>query len=321
MRAVYFSGQDQCLTDREKPAPRPGEALIRVALAGICNTDVELAKGYMGFSGVPGHEFVGVVEAAPDAPQWIGRRVAADINWGCGACPVCLAADSRHCPNRTTLGIAGWDGAFAQWIVAPLGNLHAVPDAVPDREAVFAEPLAAALEVSQQVHLTAKTRMAVLGDGKLGILIACALRHLCPGLVLIGRHASKLDVAARQGVSTRLASQQKERRERFDVVVEATGREDGLARALDLVRPEGMIVAKTTVAGTAPLNLSRLVVDEISLVGSRCGDIALALHFLSERLVDVTPLIEAEYDLEEFPAAFARACRPGAGKILVRIGA
>jgi threonine dehydrogenase-like Zn-dependent dehydrogenase len=320
MRAVSFSGQNQCLTDREKPEPRPGQALIRVTMAGICNTDVELSKGYMGFSGVPGHEFVGVVEAAPDAPQWIGRRVAADINWGCGVCTVCLTTGSRHCPNRTTLGIAGWDGAFAQWLVAPTVNLHAVPDSVPDREAVFAEPLAAALEVSQQVHLTAKTRMAVLGDGKLGILIACALRHVCPGIVLIGKHAHKLDVAARQGVSTRLLAEKEERRERFDVVVEATGREDGLARAMDLVRPEGMIVAKTTVAGTTPLNLSRLVVDEISLVGSRCGDMALALHYLKERLVDVTPLIEAEYDLEDFPAAFARACRPGAGKILLRIG-
>ncbi|MEF3696660.1 MDR/zinc-dependent alcohol dehydrogenase-like family protein [Desulfolutivibrio sp.] len=320
MRAVSFSGQNQCLTDREKPEPRPGQAVIRVTVAGICNTDVELAKGYMGFSGTPGHEFVGVVEAAPDAPQWIGRRVAADINWGCGVCPVCLTTGSRHCPNRTTLGIAGWDGAFAQWLAAPVANLHAVPDSVSDREAVFAEPLAAALEVSQQVHLTAKTRLAVLGDGKLGILIACALRHVCPGIVLIGKHARKLEVAARQGVRARLLADQEERRERFDVVVEATGREDGLARAMDLVRPEGMIVAKTTVAGTAPLSLARLVVDEISLVGSRCGDIALALHYLKERLVDVTPLIEAEYDLEDFVEAFVRASRPGAGKILLRIG-
>jgi threonine dehydrogenase-like Zn-dependent dehydrogenase len=321
MRAVVFHGQSRCVTDREAPRAGAGQVLIRVELAGICNTDVELAKGYMGFSGIPGHEFVGVVEDAPDAPHWVGKRVVADINWGCGACPVCLATDSRHCPDRTTMGIAGWDGAFAQWLAAPVANLHAVPDAVPDREAVFAEPLAAALEVSQQVHLTARTRLAVLGDGKLGVLIACALRHACPGIVLIGKHARKLDTAARQGVRVRLLDEQLARRERFDVVVEATGREDGLARAMDMVRPEGIIVAKTTVAGTSPVNLARLVVDEISLVGSRCGDLSLALHYLKERLVDVAPLIEAEYGLEDFEAAFARASRPGARKVLLRVGA
>jgi threonine dehydrogenase-like Zn-dependent dehydrogenase len=319
MRAVSFHGQNRGVTDREKPRAGAGQALIRVRLAGICNTDVELAKGYMGFSGIPGHEFVGVVEEAPDAPEWIGRRVVADINWGCGTCRTCLSADARHCPNRTTMGIAGWDGAFAQWLAAPIVNLHAVPDTVPDREAVFAEPLAAALEVSQQVHLTAAARCAVLGDGKLGILIACALRHACPGILLIGKHPGKLETAARQGVRVRLLEEQLACGERFDVVVEATGREDGLARAMEMVRPEGTIVAKTTVAGTAPLSLAKLVVDEIRVVGSRCGDISLALHYLSQRLVDVTPLIEAEYDLEDFETAFARAARPGARKILLRI--
>lgn len=319
MRAVVFTPAGRGLEDREKPRPGAGQVLIRVAVAGICNTDVELAKGYMGFSGIPGHEFVGVVEEAPDAPQWLGRRVTAEINWGCGSCPTCLSTDARHCPNRTTMGIAGWDGAFAQWLIAPLANLHAVPDTVPDREAVFAEPLAAALEVSQQVHLKAGTRLAVMGDGKLGILIACALRHVCPGVLLVGRHPHKLETAAAQGVAVRLADEQAARRERFDVVVEATGREDGLARAMDLVRPEGVIVAKTTVAETSRVNLARLVVDEISLVGSRCGDLSLALHYLKERLVDVTPLIEAEYDLEDFETAFVRASRPGARKILLRM--
>jgi len=321
MRAVMFHGNNRCVTDQDKPRAGAGQALIRVSLAGICNTDVELAKGYMGFSGIPGHEFVGVVEDAPDAPEWIGRRVVADINWGCGSCRTCLSADSRHCPNRTTMGIAGWNGAFAQWLAAPVVNLHAVPDAVPDREAVFAEPLAAALEVSQQVHLTADMRCAVLGDGKLGILIACALRHACPGIVLIGKHARKLETAARQGVRTRLLEEQLALGERFDVVVEATGREDGLARAMAMVRPEGVIVAKTTVAGTAPLNLAKLVVDEISVVGSRCGNLSLALHYLAQRLVDVTPLIEAEFDLEDFEAAFTQASRPGARKILLRVPA
>ncbi len=320
MRAVYFSNQGRQLVDRDRPFPQAGEALIRIRMAGICNTDLELAKGYMNFSGVPGHEFVGIVEAAPDAPEWLGRRVVADINWGCGRCARCLSGDCRHCANRTTMGIFGWDGAFAEWMVAPVKNLLAVPDGLPDREAVFAEPLAAALEVSQQVHLTAKTRMAVLGDGKLGILAACGLRYFCPGIVLVGRHPEKLDTAARQGVTVRLTSEQERRDERFDVVVEATGRPDGLARAMEMTRPEGIIVAKTTVTATAPLNLAKLVVDEISVVGSRCGDLSLALHYLHEHLVDVTPLIEAEYALEDFEAAFSRASRPGARKVLVRIG-
>lgn len=320
MRAVFFSNQGRQFVDRDRPSPQAGEVLIRVRMAGICNTDLELAKGYMNFSGVPGHEFVGVVEAAPDAPEWLGRRVVADINRGCGGCARCLSGDSRHCATRTTMGIFGWDGAFAEWMAAPATNLIAVPDDLPDREAVFAEPLAAALEVSQQVHLTAKTRLAVLGDGKLGILAACGLRHFCPGIVLVGRHPEKLDAAARQGVAVRLAAEQEGCDERFDVVVEATGRPDGLARAMEMTRPEGIIVAKTTVAATAPLNLAKLVVDEISVVGSRCGDLSLALHHLRERLVDVTPLIEAEYALEDFEAAFARASRPGARKVLVRIG-
>ncbi|QLA19487.1 MDR/zinc-dependent alcohol dehydrogenase-like family protein [Desulfolutivibrio sulfoxidireducens] len=319
MRAVYLSNNGMTLSLRERPEPKAGEALIRVLVAGICNTDLELAKGYMDFSGVPGHEFVGVVEAAPDAPEWLGRRVVADINWGCGRCARCLSGDPRHCGDRTTLGIHGWDGAFAEWMVAPVKNLLSVPDGLPEREAVFAEPLAAALEVSQQAHLTARTRVAVLGDGKLGILAACGLRHFCPGIVLIGRHAHKLEVAARQGVTVRLASELKGRDERFDVVVEATGRADGLARAMDMVRPEGTIVAKTTVAATAPLDLARLVVDEITVMGSRCGDLSLALHFLESRLVDVAPLIEAEYPLADFETAFARASRPGARKVLVRI--
>ncbi|NMC48743.1 MAG: alcohol dehydrogenase catalytic domain-containing protein, partial [Desulfovibrio sp.] len=158
MRAVSFSNQGRRLVDRDRPSPQDGEALIRIRMAGICNTDLELAKGYMNFSGVPGHEFVGVVEAAPDAPEWLGMRVVADINRGCGRCARCLSGDGRHCANRTTMGIFGWDGAFAEWMLAPVKNLLAVPDDLPDREAVFAEPLAAALEVSQQVHLTAKTR-------------------------------------------------------------------------------------------------------------------------------------------------------------------
>ena len=290
------------LTTRPRPVPGPGEALLHVRLAGICNTDLELAKGYMHFSGIPGHEFVGQVEAAADAPQLLGARVTADINIGCGDCPTCPRFGPRHCPHRRTLGIAGQDGVFAEYVALPVANLHPVPDGLSDMEAVFVEPLAAALEPGQQLHLTADMSVLVLGDGKLGILSACALRYQVPGLVLAGHHARKLALASAQGVTTRLAGTPAELIEefgRFDVVIEATGRPQGLAFALELVRPEGVVVAKTTTAAPTTLDMAKLVVDEIQLVGSRCGNFELASAFLRDRLVDVLPLVECVRPFKE----------------------
>ena len=324
MQAVVFENGAARLTERPRPEPGPDEALIRVRLAGVCNTDLELLRGYMGFAGVPGHEFVGEVSAAPGRPELVGRRVVADINLGCGVCPRCRRGDPRHCPDRTTLGIAGKDGAFAEYLTVPTQAVHVVPDAVGDLEAVFAEPLAAALEPGQQLHLTARTKALVLGDGKLGILTACALRHLVPGLVLGGKHAAKLAVAAAQGATTRqgdtaeaLVQDLLQEYGRFDVVIEATGRPQGLETALDLTRPEGTVVLKTTTFAPTSLNMARVVVDEISLIGSRCGDTALALAYLSDRLVDVTPLAEATYPLAAFQTALDHAARPGAMKVIV----
>lgn len=324
MQAVWF--QEGKVTLVEQPTPRPGagEALLRVRCAGICNTDLELLAGYYGFAGVPGHELVAEVVQAPEAPELVGRRVVADINLGCGECPRCRAGDPRHCPRRRVVGIKDHPGAFAEYLCLPTGNLHLVPEELADQRAVFCEPLAAALEVGQQVHLTGRTRLLVLGDGKLGLLAALGLRHWCPGLVLAGRHPDKLAVAQAQGVRTVSAGDDpRELLQRlggpFQVVVEATGRPQGLAWALELVEPEGTVVAKTTSHQPSRLDLARLVVNEVNLLGSRCGDMALALHFLAEGLVDPTPLIEATYPLARFPEALERARRPGARKVIVEM--
>ena len=324
MQAAIFENGAVRLIDVPKPVPGPDDVLIEVRMAGICNTDLELLRGYMGFSGVPGHEFVGRVVAAPGAPHLLGRRVTADINIGCGVCPVCFKADARHCPNRVTMGIAGKDGAFAQFVAMPLRTIHVVPDCISNAQAVFLEPLAAALEPSQQLHLTARQSVLVLGDGKLGILTACALRRFAPGIVLAGKHEEKLAVAAAQGVTVRQGNEAGAivaalRREfgLFDVVIEATGRPQGLQTALELVRPEGTVVLKTTTFAPTTLAMAKVVVDEISLVGSRCGDIGLAIAYLKDKLVDVLPLVEAAYPFEAFQEALDHAARPGAMKVLL----
>ncbi len=325
MRAVYVADKTITLVERPIPEPGAGWALVRVRVAGICNTDIELFRGYYGFAGIPGHEFVGEVAQAPDAPHWVGKRVVADINFSCGRCADCRAGRGRHCATRTVLGIKGRDGAFAEYCQVPVENLVAVPDGMDDEDAVFAEPLAAALEVGQQVHLTNRHRLLIIGDGKLGLLAALGLRYLCPNLVLAGRHPDKLAIAAGAGVRVEhvagpAALEALVAREgRFDVVVEASGKPQTLQQALALVRPEGVIVAKTTSHERSELNLAALVVDEITVVGSRCGDMGLAVSYLAHKWVDVRPLIEAVYPFVQFPEAFDRAQHPGARKVLVTI--
>jgi threonine dehydrogenase-like Zn-dependent dehydrogenase len=251
--------------------------------------------------------------------------VAVDINFGCGRCPECAAGQARHCPERRALGIRGAAGALAEAFAAPVANLRPLPEGLEDRRAVFAEPLAAALQPAQQLHLAARTRVLVLGDGKLGLLCALGLRVWAPGLVLAGRHRSKLAIAAEQGVETALVEpglggpELAGRLGRWEVVVEATGRPEGLGLALHLARPRGTVVAKSTLARPAPLDAARLVVEEIRLVGSRCGDLDLALDFLARRRLEVEPLIQAVYPWEEAPAALEAAVAPGALKVLVEM--
>lgn len=321
MNAVQFQHQNAALVQRPQPTPGPDRALIRVGLVGICRTDLELLQGYYDFSGIPGHEFVGVVEASPGRPELVGRRVTADINQGCGHCGLCRRGLEKHCRDRRVIGIKGADGAMAQYLAAPLENLHLIPEGLENRRAVFAEPLAAALEISQQVHLTADMKVAVLGAGKLGLLIALALRCFCPGLVLLGKYESALAVAAAQGVATRTITEDAGPADvggAYDLAIEATGRPDGPERALGLVRPRGTVVIKTTSRQASRIHLARAVVDEITLLGSRCGPIGLAVRFLADGLLDPQPLIEAEYPLSDFAAALDHARRPGAKKVLLR---
>jgi len=288
---------------------------VRVLRAGVCNTDLELLKGYYPYAGIPGHEFVGRVEAAPGAEAWIGKRVVGEINAVCGECPTCRAGRKTHCERRTVLGIAKRDGAFAEYLSLPVANLHEVPEGVPDEVAVFTEPMAAALEVGEQVRVGPGDRVVVIGSGKLGNLVAQALSLTGCGLLVIGRNSPTLGLLAARGLRTGTAADLPEHG--ADVVVECTGNPDGLALALRAVRPRGTVVLKSTYHGQASLDLARVVVDEVTLVGSRCGPFAPALALLASGQVDVRPLFEASYPLSNATAAFDHAARPGALKVLV----
>ena len=285
-----------------EPQPAAGEALVRVRLAGICNTDLEIVRGYMGYRGVPGHEFVGEVD---------GRRVVGEINAACGSCDMCRQGLARHCAQRTVLGILGRDGAFAEYLSLPRQNLHDVPDALDDELAVSVEPTAAAFEVLDQVALQPEDRVALLGDGKLALLIAQVLRGRCR-LQVFGKHEEKLRLLPDVAWSVEPPSGQ------FDVVVEASGSELGFQQALDLVRPRGTLVLKSTVAAGAQLNLAPLVINEVTVVGSRCGRFEPAIEALASGAVDPRPMISATYALADGLAAFERAASPGTLKVLLR---
>jgi len=318
MRGLWLEAQRIRLRDDlSRPEPAAGEARVRVLVAGICDTDLELVRGYYPFTGVPGHEFVGRVEAAVGAEEWVGRRVVGEINVSCGGCAACLAGRRTHCERRHVLGIRGRNGAFAECLTLPLANLHEVPAGIPDETAVFAEPLAAALEIQEQVAIGPRDRVVVIGDGKLGNLVAQTLALSGCALTVIGRHASKLALLAARGIATGLADDIP--RAQADVVVECTGNPEGLDLARVVVRPRGTIVLKSTYRGPASVDISRIVVDEITLVGSRCGPFAPALALLAEGRVDVRPLVHARFPLDEAVAAFAEAARPGVMKVLVKV--
>lgn len=317
MKALRFDGKTLTLSD--VPLPERGEALVRVTVSGICNTDLEIVRGYAGFTGTIGHEFVGVVERADDAPHLVGKRVIGEINAGCGTCEKCLAGDPRHCPTRTVLGIVGRDGAHAEYLSLPSRNLLAVPDGVSDEQAVFAEPLAAAYGITEQVDIGPETRVAVIGDGKLGLLCAMSLHESSRHVTLIGKHPNKMAIAERCGVAGVLLGDVDASMHRsLDVVVEASGSESGFATAMDLVRPRGKIVLKSTFHGTPTWEASRIVVDEITVVGSRCGRFAPALDLLTRGSVDVTGLITDEMPLSQGVAAMSRAAEKGVMKVLLR---
>lgn len=319
MRALWLEdGRLRPRADLPPPAPAAGEALVRVSLAGICGTDLELVKGYYPFTGVPGHEFVGVVESAPDGPGWLGRRVVGEINAACGACAACRAGRRAHCAKRTVLGLRGRDGAFAETLTLPLSNLHVVPQGMPDEVAVFTEPSAAALRVVEQVPIGPGDGVVVLGGGRLGCLVAQALHATGAQVTLATRRPGRAAWLAARGLA--LVATGALPAGQADAVVDCTGSPDGLPLALRAVRPLGTVVLKSTYHGLAPVNLSALVVDEVRLVGSRCGPFAPALSALAGGTIATAPLLEARYPLERALAAFEHAARPGALKVLIEVG-
>jgi threonine dehydrogenase-like Zn-dependent dehydrogenase len=280
------------------------ECLIRVTTAGICGTDVHLLAGYAGFSGVPGHEFVGVVEHAPaEDAHWVGKRVVGEINVGCGLCAWCAGGGKEHCPSRTVVGIRGRGGAFAEYLTLPATNLHAVPDAIDDDAAVFVEPVAAACRILEQVDVHTGSRIAVLGDGRLGILVAQVLQTRSANVTLFGRHSHKLNIARDLDIETRTDASG----ERYEIVVDATGRRDGLTHAIELVAPRGTIVLKSTFHGEAGTPLWPVVVHEVTIVGSRCGPFARAIDLIVSGRVRTHPLVSHRFALEEYANAFLAA--------------
>lgn len=314
MRALRLhAGQLRLDCEALRPIPRADEVLVRVTRAGLCETDLQLVRGYMAFEGVLGHEFVGVAASGAFA----GQRVVGEINCSCHLCPTCLDGAPNHCPERTVLGILGRDGAFADFVSLPERNLHRVPDTVGDDEAVFVEPLAAAFRILEQIDVTGK-RVLILGDGRLGQLCSQVLSQETDRLTLVGKHAAKLQLARSLGIETCEMSSRSDRRD-ADVVVDCTGSPTGLTDAFRWLKPRGTLVLKTTVAGTPPLSLAPIVIDEFHVIGSRCGPFAPAMAALVQQKIQVKPLIQARFPLEQAVDGFALVQKQPVLKVLFDI--
>jgi threonine dehydrogenase-like Zn-dependent dehydrogenase len=310
MKSLVITGP---ATIELKDLPRPeraDECLIRVSRAGICGTDLQLLEGYAEFTGVPGHEFVGVVERAPAADAaWVGKRVVGEINIGCRRCDWCARGIKEHCDTRTVVGIRQHDGAFAEYLSLPAVNLHAVPDSMDDETAVFAEPVAAACRIFEQMAVDDRAHVAVVGDGRMGLLVAQVLKTAVSDVTVFGHHDRKLAIARSLGLGATRSDTSVSTASRFDVVVDVTGRPEGLRRALELVKPRGTVVMKSTFHGEAPIATWPIVVDEVTLVGSRCGPFRPAIDLLASGAVQVKPLIARVARLDEYESAFAEARR------------
>ena len=317
MKAVVFDNGLKLDNNYPMPVPQKGEALIKVNTIGICNTDYEITLGYMGYKGILGHEFTGVVEKAENK-DLIGKRVVGEINCGCGQCDWCAQGLERHCFNRSTLGIWQREGCFAEYVCLPEKNLLVIPDNVTDEEAVFVEPLAAALEILEQVHIPPYKKVIVLGDGKLGLIIALALNAAGLDITLVGKHEEKLNIAKAQGVKTELLNNLKIEKA-YDFVVEATGSITGFETSLALTKPRGTLILKSTIAASKEFNLAPIVIDEITVLGSRCGQFAPALRMLEQKRIDVKPLISDIYAIDDSIAAFERNKEKSSVKVLVKV--
>lgn len=312
MRAVVLGEEGLIVTDRPVPEPAEGEVLVRVLKAGLCETDLQLVRGYMNFRGILGHEFVGLAESG----VFRGQRVVGEINCSCGQCETCRAGLATHCPHRSVLGILNHDGVFAEYVAVPERNLHKVPDSVTTDRAVFTEPLAAAFQILEQAPIHKNQSVMILGDGRLGNLCAQVLFGTGCRLTVVGKHPRKLSLLSNQGITTALTTEIEFTRQ-ADVVVDCTGSATGFESALKLVRPRGTVVLKTTVAGVHPFSLAPVVIDEITVVGSRCGPFVPTLNALREQRVAVDPLIDATYALDEAVAAFERAVSTPTLKLLL----
>lgn len=321
MRALVFNNKLELKQNFEKLTPKENEALIKVKLVGICNTDYEITKGYMGYNGILGHEFVGVVEEINgEDKSLLGKRVVGEINLGCKNCDYCAKGLERHCPNRQTLGIFNKDGCFADYVTLPLSNLLEVNEKINDETAVFVEPLAAALEILEQLHIKPYEKVCVLGDGKLGLITVLALNASNVDVTLVGKHQNKLDIAKEQNVKTMLLENLKqEDNKSFDVVVEATGRVSGFETSLNLVKPRGVLVLKSTIATGKELNLAPIVIDEITVLGSRCGQFAPALRLMEKNVIDFSKLVSAKLSFDDAILGFEKNKEKNTIKILLEM--
>jgi len=315
MKAAYFDGEKMTF-DQNYPDPDSAEALVRVRLAGICGTDLEILDGYMQYKGILGHEFVGTVVKSGNS-ELIGKRVVGEINAGCGVCNSCKSGMSRHCPDRTVLGILKRDGAFAEFVSLPENNLHVLPDSIGDEQAVFIEPLAAAFEIKEQVKLDPQWNVAVIGDGRLAQLIVRVLKLSCNNITCFGRHKNKLQSLDKLGIKTKIGVESSDE-STFDLVVEATGSNSGFSDIMKLTRPRGIVVLKSTVASKGNLDLTPTVVNEITLIGSRCGLFKPAIDALSTGMVTVDDMIDSTFPLEKFQDAIIHAKKPHTLKVFLK---
>ena len=316
MRGLHFQQTLQYRNDLVPSLLNRNEARIQVLLAGVCSTDLHILQGYMGFTGILGHEFVGRVIEAPDDPSWIGKRVVGEINAACRTCPTCLAGRPTHCPQRTVLGIQGRQGAFAENFTLPIANLRPVPSTLSDDQAVFVEPLAAACEIPQQIQVEPTQTLLVIGDGKLGLLCAQVLAlHGC-AVQMLGKHPEHATWLSSRGIGH--TTNPKDITHPVDLVVEATGSPSGWALALQLLRPRGTLILKSTYHGTLPITMADIVIHELTIMGSRCGPFDPALRLLDHRLIDVTPLIHARYPLSDGIQAMNHAAKSGTLKVILQ---
>ncbi len=321
MKAVVFDEELKLVKDYEKPELKKGEVLIKTRMSGICNTDLEITKGYMGYKGVLGHEFVGdVVEVYDDCNKnWIGKRVVGEINCGCNNDSWCAKGLARHCPNRQTLGIWQKDGCFSEYFTLPVENILEVPQNLSDEEATFVEPVAAAMEITEQLHIKPKDKVALLGDGKLGLCIALVLNALNVDLIHIGKHENKLEISRKAGVKTKLLKDLEDSDNKsFDIVIEATGSTGGFETSLALTKPRGVLVLKSTIAAKEGLNLAPVVIDEITVLGSRCGQFEPALRLMGAKKLDIKPLISEIYPIDKALEAFEKNKQKDILKILLK---